>query len=119
MHRFLGYITLCALKTNIYVRSKNVWLWFGIDVGCIVLYIVVHLIFPKMEAKTIAPKYNDIKQKVKSVKELDQNKSYVVFANNIYDIQPLRYNHPAGYQIVEVLKNKEVDRYIYGSCVAD
>ena len=56
---------------------------------------------------------------VKSVRELNNDKSYIVFANNIYNIQPLRYNHPAGYQIASVLKNKEVDRYIYGSCVAD
>ena len=37
----------------------------------------------------------------------------------IYDIKPLRRNHTAGYQICEVFKNKEVDRFIYGSCVAD
>lgn len=56
---------------------------------------------------------------VKSVKELDQNKSYVIFANQIYDVEPLRNNHPAGFQIFDVLKNKEVDRYVYGSCVPD
>jgi hypothetical protein len=43
----------------------------------------------------------------------------VIFANQVYNVQPLRYNHPAGFQIIRFLKNKEVDRYIYGSCVAD
>lgn len=52
------------------------------------------------------------------MKELDSEKSFVVFANYIYDTDPLKINHPAGYQIVEVVRNKEVDRYIYGSEVA-
>jgi len=37
----------------------------------------------------------------------------------VYDVSPLRINHPAGYQIVRAVRNKEVDRFIYGSCAAD
>jgi len=43
----------------------------------------------------------------------------VVFANYVYDVEPLKLHHPAGFQIVEAVKNKEVDRYIYGTCAAD
>lgn len=43
----------------------------------------------------------------------------MVFANYVYDVAPLRLHHPAGFQIIEAVKYKEVDRYIYGSCSAD
>lgn len=42
-----------------------------------------------------------------------------MFANYVYDTAPLRNNHPAGYQIINAVRNKEVDRYIYGSCAAE
>lgn len=57
-------------------------------------------------------------QAIKSIKELDPEKSYVVFANFVYDAEPLKYHHPAGYQIVDMVKNRDVDRFIYGTEVA-
>ena len=118
-HTWSGYVAVICCKVNIYILGEDVGAWIAIDAICVIIYVVWRLLFPKLEARGISPKYDVAIPSVKSVKELDQSRPYVIFANNIYDAGPLRYNHPAGYQIVEVLKNKEVDRYIYGSCVAD
>jgi hypothetical protein len=37
-----------------------------------------------------------------------------MFANYIYELWPIKKWHPAGYQIIESVKNKEIDRYVYG-----
>jgi cytochrome b involved in lipid metabolism len=46
-------------------------------------------------------------------KSVDQN-NYIIFSNYVYDVSPLRYFHPCGYQIIEATKGKEIDRYVYG-----
>ena len=118
IHTWSGYAAVLACKANVYVLGLGGWL--AVDIICLLIYVFWgYVFFPKLEGKHISPKYKEEVKAIKSVKELDQSQNYVTFANNVYDIKPLRYNHPAGYQIVEVLKNKEVDRYIYGSCVAD
>jgi hypothetical protein len=39
---------------------------------------------------------------------------YVIFGNQIYDAAPLKYDHPGGYEVIASVKNKSVDRYLYG-----
>ena len=123
IHTWSGYAAVICCKVNIYILGEDAGGWIAIDAISVLIYIIwCYIVWPKyfkLEGRYVSPKYEKQIPGVKSLKELDQEKTYVVFANNVYDIQPLRYNHPAGYQIVEVLKNKEVDRYIYGSCVAD
>ena len=55
---------------------------------------------------------------IRSVKSLDPNIPYVTFSNLVYNAEPLKMFHPAGYQVVESVKNREVDRYIYGSAAS-
>ena len=117
IHTWSGYVAVWTAKANIYLLGGEGWI--AVDAVSTIIYIAWRLLFPKLEAWGITPKYEEIIPSVKAVHELDKEKEYIVFANNIYDIKPLRHNHPAGYQICEVFKNKEVDRYIYGSCVAD
>jgi hypothetical protein len=55
--------------------------------------------------------------KVKSVAELKGKggqEAYVVFANYIYKIQPLKHFHPCGYQIINSIGDREMDQYMYG-----
>ena len=84
-------------KANIYLLGGGTWI--AIDAISVVVYIAWRLLFPKLEARGISPKYEENIPSVKAVHELDKSKEYIVFANNIYNIQPLRHNHPAGYQI--------------------
>jgi len=72
-----------------------------------------------LEHNKLVHKPKEPHKTIRSIKELDKDKDYVVFANYVYDVAPLRRHHPAGFQIIQAVKNKEVDRYIYGSCSPD
>lgn len=39
---------------------------------------------------------------------------FVIFADDVYDMEPLRENHPAGFEIIEQLTGREIDRFVYG-----
>ena len=97
IHTWFSYVTVWACKVNCYIMSLGTWL--AIDIVSTIIYVVWRLMFPKLEERGITPKYEEVIPSVKSFHDLDQSKTYIVFANKIYDIQPLRYNHPAGYQI--------------------
>jgi Ca2+/Na+ antiporter len=99
IHNWSGYVVVCLFKANIYVMG-DAGGWIVVDVISLALYVSWRLMFPKLEAKNITPKYEICPKEISSTKELQKDKGYVVFANLIYDIEPLRYNHPAGYQIV-------------------
>ena len=58
------------------------------------------LYFPKLEAKKIGPKVKEPLLSITSVKQLDSDKDYLIFANYVYDVAPLRLHHPAGFQII-------------------
>ena len=101
-------------KANIMVlEAGDYFVFLVIDIIFAIMIVIWKFVFPRME-KTISPKEETSPQAITSLKELNQSKDYVVFANYIYDVEPLRIDHPAGFQIVESVKNKEVDRYIYG-----
>jgi hypothetical protein len=118
-HRLSGYVILLACKANMYLMTKSDDLALLIvqDVIFVVLLVSRKLTFPKMEAKEITPKYEELEiRKITSLNELNPSGSYTVFANFVYKTDQLNSNHPAGYQIIKAVENKEVDRYIYGSC---
>ena len=96
----IGYLAVIGCKITSYIKDEDNRIgWIVIDAVSVILYIAVKLYFPRLEAKDITPKYEVDIPTVKSIQDLDQSKDYIVFANKIYDIEPLRYNHPAGYQI--------------------
>ena len=121
MHRILGYLIVLLCKSNSLIIAKGdlFTILLIIDVCCILFVAAWKLLFPKMEHKQIVYKHKEPVRMVRSIKDLDTNRNYVVFENYVYDVQPLRRHHPAGFQIIEAVKNREVDRYIYGSCSAE
>ena len=51
------------------------------------------------------------------LKEKEQQadgKEYCIFGNHIFDMSPIKWVHPVGYQILHLVKNREIDRFIYG-----
>jgi hypothetical protein len=44
---------------------------------------------------------------------LDGN-SYIIFANYVYELQPLSHLHPVGYQVLKTVRGRSVDRFLYG-----
>lgn len=43
----------------------------------------------------------------------------VVFANYVFNAEPMLYHHPCGYRIIDSVKGMEIDRYMYGMYAAD
>lgn len=39
---------------------------------------------------------------------------YIIFANYVYEMQPLSRHHPVGYQVIKTVKGRSVDRFLYG-----
>lgn len=120
IHTILGYLILllCKINSLIIVKENLFTTLLIIDVCSIVFVILWKLLLPKMEHNKMINRVKEPLRSIKSVRELDTDRSYVVFANYVYDVAPLRRHHPAGFQVIETVKNKEVDRYIYGSCSA-
>ena len=53
----------------------------------------------------------------KEVAKITEN--YVIFASHIYDAKGLEENHPGGYRVIQLVKGREVDRFIYGMYSAE
>ncbi len=39
---------------------------------------------------------------------------HFIFADYVYKLAPLLVSHPGGYQIIDKIRGREVDRFIYG-----
>lgn len=44
-----------------------------------------------------------------------QKGNYFIFADKVYDIDKVITNHPGGYEFINNIRGREVDRYLYGS----
>lgn len=42
--------------------------------------------------------------------------NYVIFRGYVYDAFEFELYHPGGHKVIESVKGKEVDRYVYGMC---
>ena len=51
-------------------------------------------------------------ERLKDVKALSRNLG--IFANYIFDITPMEHSHPQGYRIIDSIRNRDFDRYVYG-----
>lgn len=49
---------------------------------------------------------------INDVKKFTEN--YVIFANYVYDARNFEKYHPGGYRVIELVRGREVDRFIYG-----
>ena len=83
IHTWSGYVAVWTGKANIYILGEDAGAWIAIDAISTIVYIVWRLLFPKLEARGISPKYEESIPSIKSVQDLDQNQEYIVFANNM------------------------------------
>jgi hypothetical protein len=115
-HTIFGFLIIILIKSNFYINIKideTFWGLLAQDIAFFIIIVVRKLIFPTMESR-IHTKVSEEVRSVQSIQDLDESKSYVVFANYAYDMAPLKFLHPGGFQVIESVKNREVDRYIYG-----
>lgn len=115
-HKFLGYGLLILAKVQIFLiitpkdSDYSILLGWEIAVGIIFFYRLYS--FPKME-KTILPS-QAVRKTVTSFSQIENGlQQFTIFGNYIYDLSPLKM-HPAGFKIIEAVKNESVDKYVYG-----
>ena len=119
-HTILGYLVALLAKSNVYIiywNDGSFWLFFVQDFLFAGLIVARKIKFPKMK-KVILPEDSEKTEKrmraYKSLSDLDSSESYCIFSNLIYSLAPLKNNHPAGYQVIKAVKNRDVDAFIYG-----
>ena len=44
---------------------------------------------------------------------------FVIFANHVYKADDLKNIHPGGSKVIEIIMNREVDRFLYGMYSAE
>ena len=122
-HKYVGYVLVFLAKFQVYFildtngdHPDRFWIYLGIDISSFIALIIRKVFFPTM-AQTVMPDYSEVScQRVSSVRDLKRSSSEPVgvFANYIYDLSNLTFMHPAGYKIIESIKYRDFDRYLYG-----
>jgi hypothetical protein len=81
----------------------------------------IKLFMPKLEGKISDQQTaNYVCAEVGSTREVAKiTDSYFLFANYIYDSRELAELHPGGYKVIELMKGREVDRFLYGMYSAE
>ena len=88
-----------------------------IDIISHVLFLVVKfLVIKKMEGISVDPSLQTQELRlIRSEKDLKiYSQNYFIFADYVYSVDNVLGNHPGGWQIIEGIKGREVDRFIYG-----
>ena len=108
LHRYLGYCGIGFCKINIYVITwgGDFFGFFVFDLLSLLVFLYWKQNFPRMESKNVSLQVNSNLKSIRSVKELNREKQYVVFSNFVYDLSPLKNNHPAGNEIIKYIRNQ-------------
>jgi hypothetical protein len=103
VHRILGYLIAVLAKSNVYIiygpSDGSFWLFFTQDFLFAAIIIARKIMFPKME-HVIIPKKSLVRSYFKSSQKRESSRLFCIFSNNIYSLEPMKLNHPAGYQII-------------------
>ena len=122
IHKYFGYVLLFLGKFQMYYILDNngnhpdkFWGLFASDVIFFLLFVAQKIYFPTF-AEEIMPLFTGNMKTISSVQELkkDPNEPVGVFANYVFDLKNLQMFHPAGYRIIEGVKYRDFDRYLYG-----
>lgn len=58
--------------------------------------------------------YENLKIVKNEIDSSNFKKDYFIFADKIYDIDNIIERHPGGWQIINAIRRREIDRYWYG-----
>jgi len=96
------------MKVNIYVITWNgdFFGFFVFDLISLLVFLYRKQSFPKMESKDFSLQENSSSKSIRSIKELNQDKNYAIISNFVYDLAPLKHNHPAGNEVINYIKNQ-------------
>lgn len=122
VHRIFGAILLLLVMIQILaaVNGTEPELFTGYIVISLVsfsAYLLLKIFRKKMEG--YAPiQYEDSATLplVRSTQQLAKyTGDYFIFADRIYDIKRVITNHPGGFEVINAIRGREVDRFLYGS----
>ena len=125
-HMCLGYLLGLVYKINI------MWMWYSLEGTPAVTYFLiaweVSCLTALFSIKFGIKKLEQINQpsfphSIKEIEDLQEVKSitneYLIFANHVYKAEILKTLHPGGTKVIEIIMNREVDRFLYGMYPAE
>lgn len=63
----------------------------------------------------VQPRNKNWLKQIKSSKDLELfHGDYFIFADYVYRLSPLLTSHPGGFRIINKVRGREVDRFLYG-----
>ena len=119
-HLWFGYATTIMSKVNYYIiiePDEDTSLFYGLlgmDIAVVLLIIIRKVVFPKLEKYPASDFVEEKCQEIKSLKQLEAGKEYIIFNNHVFDLAALGSWHPVGLQVIRSVVNRDVDRYLYG-----
>jgi hypothetical protein len=120
-HKYLGYGLLILCKVQVFLilnldeeATSVFWGLIAAEAVMLLAWMLCKVLFYRLE-ETIAPKYSEAIPSIDSLAAVMKEHPIIgVFANYVYDLQPLLHNHPCGFRIVESVKGVDLDRFLYG-----
>lgn len=122
VHHIFGWIVyiLALIQLLAATKEEETTLFIIIIVICLVSYIsflLLKFFRRRMQA------YSKIQEEdlegvpiVKSKADLAKyNGDYFIFADKIYDLKNVITNHPGGFEVINHIRGREVDRFLLGS----
>lgn len=109
-HMVFGLVLTILMKIQIYhfLNAQDRPLWLAIDIVTILLYLYVKFTREKLTNSETQPLRPDLPA-INSLSTIIKPDSVLcAFKNYVYDLSALRTWHPAGFQIIESVKNGDV-----------
>lgn len=117
VHKIFGWILLVLTVIQFCVIGK-IALYLTISLVSWALFFLYKIFRPRMQNK---PAISNLSESVKTLTAsqvssmLQDKKNYFIFADKVYDIDKVITSHPGGYELINNIRGREVDRFLYGS----
>jgi hypothetical protein len=121
IHNILGYIILILIGIFILKQTYNFdkyffWPVLIINIVSYISFFLYKLFNPLMQ------KYNSLKLNTKNIPIIKYSRdlaryhrNYFIFSDKVYSLDNVITSHPGGYEVINHIRSRNVDRYIFGS----
>lgn len=123
-HSIFGWLVIAIVKLPLYagpLRGKNIPEM--VIFGCLFLDLISHCFYfyLKFFGKKIDAEHLPQQKKSVWLREIRGPKdlriyvgNYFIFADHVYPLDSVLASHPGGFQIAQVARGQEADKYLYG-----
>ena len=118
-HQFLGYLMYITYNVLLLIAWYTTNYFYGFiawDSFLILIWIFTKFFRSKMEKKIIDNQtIHLICPSIGNIEEIRKHtEDFLIFADYVYDARGFEKEHPGGFKVIELVKGREVDRFIYG-----